>query len=740
MDATHSPAQPDWRVETADEPAKRQLLQEAAVNANHALLDRYLSDDGFEKIDASMAAFTVFDQETAIGHVLVERYHKLQDEPVLLLAIPAADSDEAFAIVLSFDNDLKHLTLHAVDEQGEVVTHAVDEDVMGVSAGNRNGGAALARSDACSRCKENCRESGGRRATACSVLTTFGCFGVGLWNPFAGLGCSLVSIVVCDLFRRSDEQCRANECRDACDNDQCEETGCDDAPPCDPERDPDCEPVPPPPSPPSPPTNVPPPCTAPPGALGGNTIASDEACGTADCWGDPHLVTLDGLKYDFQAVGEFILLQSDSGDLVVQVRQQPWGDSRDVAVNKAIMMKVNRDIVGIYEGQWSSLQVNGQSIGEFANPLVLPAGGLVYLLNDQYTVVWPDTSQLRVKRGRFSGVSYLDIKASVSPSRAGHVSGLLGNYDRSSSNDLVTRDGAILDRRPSFEQLYSQFANSWRITQEESLFLYGAGEDTETFTDRSFPDQLVTSNTLDPDAREHAEAICVNAGITDPALLEACIVDVGITGEEGLAESNASARPPSEVVMVGGRYFNDFEEAVGPEWSRTSTDVIPAGGRRFLGSFGNDTVSLSLSGLPAHNQVTVSFDLFINVSWDGNHATYGPEIWRAIVRDGQTLLNTTFTNWDTHRQAFPDPYPDGDNPAFTGASETGTLGYTFRGMPMDAVYHLSFTFNHDRDSLVLDFSAVGIEFRGNENWGLDNFEVELDTVSETALSALTKAD
>src|SRR5947207_2175207 len=64
-------------------------------------------------------------------------------------------------------------------------------------------------------------------------------------------------------------------------------------------------------------------------------------------------------------------------------------------------------------------------------------------------------------------------------------------------------------------------------------------------------------------------------------------------------------------------YFNDFEGAVGPEWSHTNTERTPFGDRGFLGQFGNDSVTLTLDNLPPHTALTVSFDLFVIRSWDG---------------------------------------------------------------------------------------------------------------------------
>ena len=143
-------------------------------------------------------------------------------------------------------------------------------------------------------------------------------------------------------------------------------------------------------------------------------------------------------------------------------------------------------------------------------------------------------------------------------------------------------------------------------------------------------------------------------------------------------------------------YSNDFEGDIGPEWSSKLTSVTPAGARRFLGQFGNDVVQLSLSDLPSHSNVTVSFDLFVIGSWDGNgNYCCGPDVWKLSINDGPVLLHTTFSNTggEGNRQAYPDMYPGGDHPARSGATENFTLGYPRYGSEWgDAVYHLDYTF------------------------------------------------
>ncbi|MGE3540445.1 MAG: PEP-CTERM sorting domain-containing protein [Candidatus Tectimicrobiota bacterium] len=184
-------------------------------------------------------------------------------------------------------------------------------------------------------------------------------------------------------------------------------------------------------------------------------------------------------------------------------------------------------------------------------------------------------------------------------------------------------------------------------------------------------------------------------------------------------------------------YSHDFESAVGPEWSSTSTAVTPVGARRFLGPLSNGTTSLTLAGLPEHHQVTVSFDLFIIGSWDGNcwasDCSGTPDKWTLALESGPTLLTTTFSNSNSgdNPQAYPDAYGDGTHtyPARTGAEENNSLGYcTPSSNPQrppvcrDAVYHLDFTFDHTASTLGLHFSAL-VATNGSETWGLDNVQV-----------------
>src|SRR5699024_11657368 len=124
--------------------------------------------------------------------------------------------------------------------------------------------------------------------------------------------------------------------------------------------------------------------------------------------------------------------------------------------------------------------------------------------------------------------------------------GLLGSADGDGGNDFTIRDGEVLEQPLSHDDLYDRFVDSWRITDDESLFDYADGTDTEHYTDRSFPAGPMTAADLDDADRTRAEAVCRTAGIEDEGVLEACILDYGLTSEIGFVRSAAVAEVRSE--------------------------------------------------------------------------------------------------------------------------------------------------------------------------------------------------
>jgi outer membrane protein assembly factor BamB len=195
------------------------------------------------------------------------------------------------------------------------------------------------------------------------------------------------------------------------------------------------------------------------------------------------------------------------------------------------------------------------------------------------------------------------------------------------------------------------------------------------------------------------------------------------------------------VLAVGGGkaagqviYSNDFSGGAGPEWSTGTVSTTPIGGRRYLGEFGNANLSLTLSALLAHSEITVAFDLFILRTMDGNGDTdQDPRnLWKFFVAGGPTLVNATFMNsflvMKNSVQSYPDNYGVGVHEGRTGAAENNTLGVTWNYWPLDSVYHLAYTFPHASESLVLGFTGTGHQELADESWGLANVVVSAGPV------------
>jgi len=125
--------------------------------------------------------------------------------------------------------------------------------------------------------------------------------------------------------------------------------------------------------------------------------------------GDVHLVTYDGLHYDFQGVGEFTLSKSTmAGDSFnVQVRLEPWFGSGTVSVMTQVAASVGSDRVTFDLHRADTVWVNGHatSLSE-ANPtLYFGAGQLVELSPTQFELTWNSGEVLTVSNnGSFLGV------------------------------------------------------------------------------------------------------------------------------------------------------------------------------------------------------------------------------------------------------------------------------------------------------------------------------------------------
>lgn len=449
-------------------------------------------------------------------------------------------------------------------------------------------------------------------------------------------------------------------------------------------------------------------------------------CHPGGGWGDPHLTTFDGLAYDFQGAGEFVVVEGTGGnDFMVQGRQQPWGGSSTrVTVTTGVAAKIGAHRVAIYADRQPTLWIDGNPTTLGGNRIAgLSGGGMVYRRAGatNYVLSWPSGERL-VADVVFP--HYINVQILLPAAVNGKVHGLYGNFNGDRRDDFTLRDGTQLPQPLSFAEMYGFFAESWRLDQAESLFDYLPGESTDSFTIHGFPSTPAYVTMLPAAARAMAQAACAAVGALNPALLEGCILDVATTGETDFAAAAAGVEAQNGGVDVAapepvsrGAYFAGFDDSVGNEWSPRRQEAAPSGSRTFLGPYGEEQVDLAVADLAPHTSVTMSFDVVVKGGWDGE-GPLGPHFFNAQLGDGTPLLTTTFSNTSS-LQTFPGEYPGFRLPG-SGAAEQGTLGY----VGGDAVYTLSFTFPHSGSTFDLSFFASGIGNAPGAAWGLDNLDVQ----------------
>ncbi|HVW97763.1 MAG TPA: hypothetical protein VHA56_17445 [Mucilaginibacter sp.] len=186
-------------------------------------------------------------------------------------------------------------------------------------------------------------------------------------------------------------------------------------------------------------------------------------------------------------------------------------------------------------------------------------------------------------------------------------------------------------------------------------------------------------------------------------------------------------------------YNNDFENG---DLSNITNGVISTFNKTaVLGQYNDDGFILKLNGLPKHDLITITFDLYIHDSWDGNKTTPdGPDIWKMIV-DGSTYINTTFSNADCKPgdfcspQSYPADYPNNYNNPRTGAYRTDLPGIcSWKTSPIGtSMYKISKTFKHSANTLILQCLDKLVQTNApdpkcDESWSVDNIKIKATTL------------
>jgi hypothetical protein len=405
---------------------------------------------------------------------------------------------------------------------------------------------------------------------------------------------------------------------------------------------------------------------------------------TAIAWGDVHLTTFDGLYYNFQAEGEFVLAESTvAGDsFQVQARLQPWSSGSTVSVMTMIAAEVGTDRVTFALGRADTVWVDGSGVTFAGNgaSVALSGGTITQVSSTSYQVNW-DTGEVMdiTDAGTYLNMS-LALSASDGP---GSIQGLLGS-DSGQANDFALPNGTVLSQPLSSATLYGEYADAWRVTDSTSLMDYLAGQTTATFTDDNFPADSISIDSLPAAIVAAAEAEVAAAGITNPNLAAAAVIDLLVTGDPNSllndldinqngevtdAAEITSPAPPVPALGVSATATNVVENASGTTTvtftayltAATGTDTVidwavTAPNSTFLGtsSFGG-TLPSGFVVIPA-GQTTENFTVTLPAGVLGTAPSSNLQVTIASTNGDPIFGQTAQTEIDNYQ-------PEPGNPA-----------------------------------------------------------------------------
>lgn len=249
--------------------------------------------------------------------------------------------------------------------------------------------------------------------------------------------------------------------------------------------------------------------------------------------GDPHIVTQDGVAYDFHGAGDFVLLRSPANDVEMHVR---YRRSKFVSLFAGVAIRdgdTTLTVENFVRGEDPVIALDGE-------PLVFADTGwydleIGFVMRTGGTIYAELTNGVRFQARR-AGLTLLTPAA-----WAGDFEGIQGNGDSDLTNDLATAEGTLVDAADT-DALYGDFFDSWYVDPADSYFTIPFDE-AEDGPIR--PEQIVTLADLDPADVAAAEQICTEAGLAAAAGLEECTFDVAVTGDPFWAENVAAASLPS---------------------------------------------------------------------------------------------------------------------------------------------------------------------------------------------------
>lgn len=176
-------------------------------------------------------------------------------------------------------------------------------------------------------------------------------------------------------------------------------------------------------------------------------------------YGDPHLQTLDGVEYTFNGRGEFVLIQTQNNVLTVQGRMIPLLTANGTVFSAIAAKQNNSDIIEFHysvfglrvlvSSDW--VIIDNELPSHFTHVTVRNKG------SNRYGATFSSGAYIEVKQE--SGFLAL-VGISLPDSYKDITYGLMGHFNGQTQNELVSRDGSLLPRDPTSENIHYDFGLS----------------------------------------------------------------------------------------------------------------------------------------------------------------------------------------------------------------------------------------------------------------------------------------
>lgn len=275
-------------------------------------------------------------------------------------------------------------------------------------------------------------------------------------------------------------------------------------------------------------------------------------CAAATSIGDTHLTTFGRTLYDFQASGDFVLVEAPKSNFVVQARQQSGAPTwPDATVNKAVATQMGKTSVALCLNEMP-LSVDGKPTAlEEGKSVVLPSNVHISRAGNVYSVWDRNGNSLQAE---LNG-TYINVTVGLGrwPEQA---HGTLLNAN-SNINKIAARDGRVLTAPFPFTDLYHHYADSWAVPPRQSLL------DTcgERKIEPGLPRRPFFATDLPSEDYTTARRVCEKAGVKSRALLDACTLDVAVIGSETAAKVYVGTPRPAAVGDANGkRHHHDHDK------------------------------------------------------------------------------------------------------------------------------------------------------------------------------------